>query len=135
MNIKRKSLTVEELKNMDGEIVQIINAIENTVETGIVRSNRCFVSGNDNIRYFFDSVGKGFYVYPVVNKEMWKSCDMCKTCRNCLNLIEDILDNPYESPCNSCFEYSKFSPVPYCYNCGRPLTDEAWKELWKRLNG
>ena len=136
MRIKRKLLTIEELKNMDGEIVQIINTNEDTIETGIVRSNRGFISGEDGVRYFFDSVGNSFYVYQIINKEMWKPCEFCG--------YSEYPDKDF-SPKQGYLFYAGFSKqynsdefheeetenVKYCPVCGRPLTDGAWKEFVK----
>lgn len=32
-------------------------------------------------------------------------------------------------------DQSRFEPKRFCLNCGRPLTEEAWAELERRLIG
>lgn len=80
----------------------------------------------------------GNYAYPPVhiNREAWKPCEHCKPkCRICANC--SILYKCGEpQDCADCKDYSNFySDYNYCDYCGRPLTEEAWKELEKRVRG
>lgn len=71
-----------------------------------------------------------------INREAWKPCDECKpSCKICANY--NAWDR-YGKPqvCDTCEDYSNFEPDDkYCSNCGRPMTEEAWKELEKRVRG
>lgn len=89
---------------------------------------------------FIDDYGKTWlaYAYPFahIDREAWEHCDECKpSCKICANY--NAWDR-YGKPqvCDTCEDYSNFEPDDkYCSNCGRPLTEEAWKELEKRVRG
>ena len=69
-----------------------------------------------------------------IDREAWEPCGECekKSCDNCqyseyLSCFE---------PCRSCENASEWKPMQnFCGECGRPLTEEAWAELEKRLRG
>lgn len=65
------------------------------------------------------------------DSENWEPCVMCESCTNCWF----CMNSKTGKPCADCDEYSKFNPVSYCRYCGRPLTQEAWAELEKRIRG
>ena len=52
----------------------------------------------------------------------------CVTCKF-INVI------PGYEPCISCSKYEKYNPFKFCLYWGRPLTEEAWAELERRING
>lgn len=78
-----------------------------------------------------------------VNREAWKPCDLCddreSPCAKdgCYDKHEGNID------CSiSCIERIKWDAMVrnmkfnrYCPVCGRPLTEEAWQELEKRVRG
>ena len=54
------------------------------------------------------------------------NCSWCKN--NWENTRKVSID------CFKCKDYSNYKPeYKYCYECGRPLTEEAWKELEEKL--
>lgn len=66
-----------------------------------------------------------------IDREAWKPCEKCYSCDNCI-----FCDDRYDELCDECsigFSYKKFEPFKYCKYCGRPLTDEAWDALEKRI--
>ena len=94
------------------------------------------------------------YSYPPakIDHESWKPCEYCcdtksrKTYKiekypgvcdfeTFLDGTDEIAVNAYNhyTPCTEeiCFAF----PVSYCPKCGRPLTDEAWDLLEKRIGG
>lgn len=78
----------------------------------------------------------GNYAYPPahINREAWKPCEQCKPkCRICANC--SILGKCGEPQvCVDCKDYSNFySDYNYCANCGRPMTEEAWNVIERRL--
>lgn len=80
----------------------------------------------------------GNYAYPPahIDREAWKPCEHCKPkCRICANC--SILGKCGEPQvCVDCKDYSNFySDYNYCDYCGRPMTEEAWEELEKRVRG
>ena len=77
------------------------------------------------------------YSYPPahIDRSKWEPCAVCenKTCRICINA--GVVS--YGDPCCECdatasggsyYEHSNFCP-----HCGRPLTEEAWAELERRV--
>ena len=67
----------------------------------------------------------------------WKGCDSCKAaCWNCSHNLLCRASN--DEKCHNCFDQSRWeynNYRDYCPDCGRPLTDEAWVELERRLKG
>lgn len=70
-----------------------------------------------------------------LDRSRWEWCDFCeKACRNCIYSGGAM----GREPCRSCVGFSKFVsrfPGEYCRECGRPLTEQAWAELERRVNG
>lgn len=69
-----------------------------------------------------------------IDWKAWEPCESCISCENCKNSNVGEFCNP----CFRCLQSDKkdgFSPVGFCRKCGRPLTDDAWDELEKRLRG
>ena len=67
----------------------------------------------------------------------WKGCDSCKAaCWNCSHNLLCRASN--DEKCHNCFDQSRWeynNYRNYCPECGRPLTDGAWVQLAKRLEG
>lgn len=77
------------------------------------------------------------YTPAHIDRSKWEPCAVCenKTCRTCINA--GVVS--YGDPCCECdvtasggsyYEHSNFCP-----HCGRPLTEEAWAELERRVRG
>lgn len=69
-----------------------------------------------------------------LDRRRWEGCSACasKCCELCLyqNFGGD------DWPCNVCRDgFTGYKPVNYCPACGRPLTEEAWAELERRIGG
>lgn len=67
-----------------------------------------------------------------IDREAWEPCGDCekKSCDNCR--YSEYLS--YLEPCKSCENASDWKPMQnFCGECGRPLTEEAWAMLGKRL--
>lgn len=71
-----------------------------------------------------------------IDREAWQLCENCKSCSNCEFSLYDSL----EYPCCNCNvhgtennPFPSFEPRGFCTFCGRPLTEEAWDKLEKRL--
>ena len=75
--------------------------------------------------------GKKWEAYPCriagIPREAWTGC-VCntkeKSCCTCVSMR-----------CQFCIGQSEYRRGKYCSSCGRPLTEEAWTELEKRLRG
>lgn len=60
-------------------------------------------------------------------RSMWEPCKSCESkCRTCLR--------NGTSRCTKCNNYDCYYPVSnFCPYCGRPLTNEAWSIIEKRI--
>lgn len=67
-----------------------------------------------------------------LNRSRWEGCKECTlpSCGTCVRYNHRNTGDPCTT---SCIRYSKHKPVNFCKNCGRPLTEEAWAELERRL--
>lgn len=68
-----------------------------------------------------------------LDRSRWEGCQECtpQSCGTCLRYDNRNTGDPCTT---SCIKHSKYKPVNFCKNCGRPLTDEAWAELERRIN-
>lgn len=114
---KMVPMTLEKLREMNGQPVWVKDKqMPELSGWGIMRDDVC-----DSYRgvFFIEEYGKRWiaYAYPPahIDREAWEPCMLCKNPKS-LNLF-------LEMNCR------------YCPKCGRPLTDEAWAELEKRLMG
>lgn len=73
------------------------------------------------------------YAYPAarIDREKWEPCDACSNAKHIVGLALAIMDDGSDHRIDTKMncEYS------FCPNCGRPLTDEAWAELERRVCG
>lgn len=143
---KMVPLTLEQLREMDGQPVYI-------APTGFwalviaKRGQRVQLICNDGERVWADKeielVGP-VYAYPPahIDRSKWAPCDGCISCFNC----EYAMTGADDDPCAHCIDcdgpggslqgsMNYFVAAGYCGHCGRPLTEEAWEELEKRLRG
>lgn len=64
-----------------------------------------------------------------IDRKKWEPCHSCDS--KCLTCMINETDK-----CRRCKDYKYYLPLyQFCPKCGRPLTDEAWDELEKRLRG
>lgn len=69
-----------------------------------------------------------------LDRSHWEGCEWCnqRYCDNCFWQIK--MKDRFR--CERCIDKSGWAPiVSYCSDCGRPLTEEAWAELERRING
>lgn len=69
-----------------------------------------------------------------LDRSRWEGCKECTplSCGTCVRYNHRNIGDPCTT---ACIRYSKRKPVKFCKNCGRPLTEEAWAELERRING
>lgn len=140
-------MTLEQMREMDGKPVWIEfedgsgglwGIVHKTVFYQVVFANglHCTIG-----QPYYGKTYKA-YAYPPahIDREAWTSCEFCSIEMNCTNC--DHADRPTNmEPCASCILTTKgktnwkYSKSLYCRVCGRPLTEEAWSELEKRLRG
>lgn len=111
-----------------------------------------------HIDYDFEDYGKDWlaYAYPTahIDREAWeKPCGMCggkttlyqhtNTTKLFMNtfweaatlVTECMACPPYADCCMKGISANSAFKIKFCPECGRPLTEEAWAELEKRLRG
>lgn len=141
-----KPLTLEQLREMDGKPVwgkSLIN--DKPGEWFIIRivemSKNWFVACAGSEQGFGDkdNYGKTWiaYAYPPahIDREAWEPCDTCgkKNCDNCKHGYDTAGEN---ENCAKCMDESEWEPAyGFCPWCGRPMCEEAWEELEKRVMG
>lgn len=95
------------------------------------------------------------YAYPParIDREAWEPCEMCggkkalyqhtthtklymNTFGEAATLVTECMAcPPYADCCMKNISANSAFKINFCPNCGRPLTEEAWKELEKRVRG
>lgn len=69
-----------------------------------------------------------------IDRSKWEACDHCK--KACWNCNHNLFAVKEMTKCDDCVNQSKWEFIAYqnyCPKCGRPLTEEAWAELERRL--
>lgn len=65
-----------------------------------------------------------------LDRSRWEECDRCKkSCQNCADLRNCCHSMPKDLACWKGIA----GRMAYCSWCGRPLTEEAWAELERRM--
>ena len=125
-------LTLEQLREMDGQPVYC----GDRKEWGIIHIDPDGPWANVP---FFRGVycdldvqhnGPTLYAYPPahIDREAWKSCKLCEK-------YKVFQFNAWEKPEMSLGNIDCMGTSLFCPHCGRPLTEQAWDELEKRLRG
>lgn len=140
-----KPLTLEQLREMDGQpvwcedvgkwaLVSVDNVGEwKGVPFALFEKNGGRFEWNVEDRELF------LYSYPPthIDRSKWEGCENCKEeCWNCEN--NTFVGEGIPEECEDCVNKSKWIyrySNNYCPYCGRPLTEEAWAELERRLRG
>lgn len=83
------------------------------------------------LQHICDRANELAYAYSAsrIGREKWEPCDVCSNAKHIVGLALAIMDDGSDHRVDTKMncEYS------FCPNCGRPLTDEAWAELERRL--
>lgn len=133
-----KPLTMEQLRGMDGQpvLVKLIEESKGRKEGWALIYNDegyCAVQRWTQSPLWYKDYGKTWLAYayhPVhIDREKWDLCNLCDS--KCLICMINETDK-----CRRCKYYKYYLPLyQFCPKCGRPITDEAWDELEKRLGG
>lgn len=150
-------LTLEQLREMDGKPVWIDTGNQYS-DWGKVdfKRFRVWPFGQEDSWWDFGHYGEWKpYAYPPshIDQEAWEPCEVCNgekilyqhtnttklfmnTFGEAATLVTECMACPphanccmREIPSNSAFK------INFCPECGRPLTEEAWAMLEKKLNG
>ena len=140
MRPDRKPLTLEQLREMDGKPVWIVEAphwgrweLSEDAEDYIIDRHEEFYGLKYNDpegKHGLHKLGWLAYAYPPahIDREAWKSCKLCEK-------YKVFQFNAWEKPEMSLGNIDCMGTSLFCPHCGRPLTKDAWAELEKRLNG
>ena len=114
-------MTLEQLRGMDGECVKVVvDGVEPLEMLALVEASEdegCVLLRNNlgGVSEFYsdeDLMEDGVKVYAYspanINREAWDPCELCEKQRKVFN-------------------------EEFCGECGRPLTEEAWVKLEKRV--
>lgn len=133
-------LTLEQLREMVDEPVYLY-IYDTALDSGwhiikTVTEDKIIFRGWNTVYVPISSIGKcfDFYAYPPAHiaREKWEPCEWCgsfgKASDNWVCTLEDddghTVTNNHIVVC---------ATANYCPSCGRPLTEQAWAELVKRL--
>lgn len=142
-------LTLEQLRGMDGQPVWIMESPD-WGHWELSEDAEDYIAGRDTFLYgstYPDHDCKGgvhqlrwiAYAYPPahIDREAWEPCGRCRPVENELDRFsghEFLIDGAeiyfYDSE-----DGWEGEEIRFCPWCGRPLTEEAWAELEKRVRG
>lgn len=145
MENKRKALTPEELREMDGKPVWVEN-IESPEES---QWRLCYwdigkylvLHGISLKGYLIEKYGKTWFAYSAepasLNRKAWKPCERCKPRESALDRFgaHDFQVDGAEIYFHDTDNGWESEEIQFCPWCSRPLTDEAWQMLEKRIRG
>lgn len=160
--IDAEPLTLEQLREMVDKPAYLY-IYDTALDSGwdiikAVTEDKIIFRGWGTVYVPISSLGKCFdlYAYPPahIDREAWeKPCDMCggKTTlyqhTNTTKLYINTFGKastlvtvcmacpPYADCCMKGISANSAFKINFCPECGRPLTEEAWAELEKRLRG
>lgn len=126
-------LTLEQLRGMEGQKV-IIYRMKSTepLEPGTVKMNGDVLGDNGTLAYheLYLLTWVAFSFPPArIDREAWEPCGLCGT------LNDEIMCKFSKKTEYDKSTTSRYARARFCPNCGRPLTEEAWAELGKRVMG
>ena len=151
-------LTLEQLREMVDEPVYLY-IYDTALDSGwhiikTVTEDKIIFRGWNTVYVPISSIGKcfDFYAYPPAHiaREKWEPCECCREPIGAepyakekypeICDFEVILDGGDEITVNAYNHYTPVTeevcfsfPVSFCPKCGRPLTEQAWAEMEKRM--
>ena len=139
-----KPLTLEQLREMDGQPVWCEDverwALVSVSDAGKWKGVPFALFEKNDARFEWNIEGRelSLYSYPPahIDRSKWEACDHCK--KACWNCNHNLFAVKEMTKCDDCVNQSKWEFLAYqnyCPKCGRPLTEEAWVELERRLMG
>lgn len=149
---KMQPLTVEQLREMDGQPVRVVHP--KTKYWGIYSYVALvFVDYNRGIVLLTNKMGDrtvalrdegSFYreravVFPYIipdnaniDRNAWWECfTKPNTCESCEAYMKSSEER--KRICSDCHERSRYIQADFCPRCGKPLTEKAWDEMEKRV--
>lgn len=133
---KMKPLTLEQLREMDGEPVFVQTpGVEKygrwVIVAGVnIEDNALYCQGDYTCRDY----GKVWlaYAYPLahIDREAWSPCELCRG-----KHLQTVGFDDRIYLCGGNSKPPENEKFRFCPKCGRPLTEDAWAELENRLRG
>lgn len=143
-NMSGVALTLEQLRKMNGQPVYWGTAKHwFIVQLGHPDFGDCVINAAGYYLPLEKAASRRFYAHqPLhISREKWEPCKLCKRrgevdpCHKNGCFKENAPQCSYS--CDKFLEWRKVQrrlhDAKFCPECGRPLTDEAWAELQKRL--
>lgn len=144
-----KPLTLDQLREMDGQPVWIVEypdwghwELSEDANDYIVDRNLNFYGmkhDDPDGRYGLHKLGWLAYSYPPahIDRSKWKPCEHCKSAEY---PPQKFGAHQFPVVGNEIYFYDteygwEGEEIKHCPWCGRPLTEEAWAELERRLRG
>lgn len=131
-------LTLEQLREMDGKPVWVeMKIFHKLTGWAIVHVDsdmeaiRLWRKCGDWIQFAADEMEVYAYQPAHIDREAWDECEYCDDCASCRNASLPEWDHI----CSACVVgvQDSYEPMNFCPECGRPLTEEGWAMLEKRL--
>ena len=143
-------LTLEQLRGMDGKCVKVVvdgvEPLEMLALVEVPKDEDCVLLRNNlgGVSEFYsdddlleDSIKVYAYPNAHIDREAWEPCGRCRPVENEFDRFsghEFLIDGAeiyfYDSE-----DGWEGEEIRFCPWCGRPLTEEAWAELEKRVRG
>ena len=130
-------LTLEQLRKMDGKPVLCVSKIEDGVSEWMIVDAMMSVCEGRNYIADFKELGSLWiaYAYPPahIDREAWKPCEFCGKA-DFGEYGFEIGRSYVKIACAiGSWRFQAEEQFHFCPKCGRPLTEEAWAELEKRM--
>lgn len=140
------ALTMEQLRKMDGQPVwaKLLEPTTGTKEGwALVYSDNGYAAVQrwTHFPLWYQEYGETWiaYAYPPthIDREAWKPCERCKPKEKPL---DRFIGHEFQIDGSEIYYHDtddgwEGEEIKFCPWCGRPLTEEAWDELEKRLRG
>lgn len=129
---KRNRVSLEQLRQMDGEPIWVEVIVESCIEDGYalvsVYDEYCM---NEKGEFFkFEDYGKTWLAYPYppahIDRSKREACDHCK--KACWNCNHNLFAVKEMTKCDDCVNQSKWEFLAYqnyCPKCGRPVAPDS----------
>lgn len=135
-------LTLEQLRGMDGECVKVVvdgvEPLEMLALVEVPEDEDCILLRNNlgGASEFYSNddlkdacVNVYSYSPANIDREAWEPCGLCGT------IHDEIMCRFSKKTEYDQSTTSRYAMARFCPNCCRPLTEEGWAELEKRVRG
>ena len=135
-------LTVERLREMDGQPVWIEDlqtySLVSVENNGTWEGVPFVVFTENGVKFTYNIEERGLKIYPYppahIDRSKWEPCGACKNDEITIH----VPGFRAMAVCNQHMDREAFDVtlrLKFCSWCGRPLTEEAWAELERRVRG